>query len=63
MLKDISTKDLMEELSKRQGVNAYNADYGAKYKIIVRNPGFAEDTGTTTIKEDNGPAIILEVID
>lgn len=62
MLRDIPTKDLVKELSKRQGVNIYNVDFG-KYKIVTKEEGMAEDTGLTTIKEENGPAIILEVID
>lgn len=63
MLKDVSTKDLVEELSKRQGVNAYEAEFNSRYEIKVKTSGLREDTGLTTIKEDTGPAIILEVID
>ncbi|CAK7070042.1 BC1881 family protein [Tissierella sp.] len=63
MLKDVSTKNLVEELSRRQGVNSYKAEFDAKYNITVKTPGFVEDTSTTVIKEGCGPAIILEVVD
>lgn len=63
MLRDIPTKDLVEELSKRQGVNTYKAEYDARYQIMTKNQGLAEETGLTTIKEEVGPAIILEIID
>lgn len=67
MLKDISTKDLVDELSKRKGVNTFKANhFDSWYQIKVKEPGYfteREDTGLTTIKEETGPAIILEIVD
>ncbi|MBS4534985.1 BC1881 family protein [Clostridium sp. D2Q-14] len=63
MLKDVSTKDLVEELQKKEGINSYKAEFDSKYNITVKTPGLAEDTSTTIIKEEIGSALILEVID
>lgn len=63
MLRDVQTKQLVEELSKRQGVNTYKGTFNSLYKIEVVEHGLGEISKATTIKEDSGPAIILEVID
>lgn len=64
MLRDIPTKDLVEELSKRQGVKVYKAeDCETVYEIKTTNYGIGEETSTTIIRKDRGPAIILEIID
>lgn len=36
MLKDVSTKELVNELVKRQGVNTYTAEFQGEYKIMVK---------------------------
>lgn len=66
MLKEVSTKDLVDELLKREGVNVFKAKHlNSWYQIKVKEPSCVterEDIGLTTIKEDLGPAIILEVV-
>lgn len=64
MLRDVATKDLVEELSRRQGVKVYKAGLDSKYEIKVFNQDLTEEElGTTVISEHRGSAVILEVID
>lgn len=52
-LQSISTRQLVEELQKRQGVNRRMISPYEKYKIILDD----------SIIEDIGPAVLLVVID
>jgi hypothetical protein len=58
-LKDYSTRELVEELRKREGVEAADVDPYVKYEVIVGedgdNPGYR--------KGDTGPAVLFIVID
>lgn len=53
-LASISTKDLFDELAKRDGVNNYSIDPHIRYVV-------EDETGIYT--SDTGPAFILVVID
>jgi hypothetical protein len=60
-LSGIPTCKLVEELKKRDGVNTHEiAPYIAEYTISVKS---IETNVTNTLSKNNGPAIILEVID
>lgn len=48
-----STKQLVEELQKRQGTNCIIINPNEKYKIISSQPNY----------EDIGPAVILIILD
>ena len=50
----ISTKDLVEELSKRDGVDEY---------LVKPYEGYHIHVGTITYEDETGPARILVVID
>lgn len=60
-LSEYSTKELVDEISKRNGVVTFQTDHEGEHEIRVVNDDY--DNKTTTIRETKGPAIILEVID
>lgn len=60
-LSEYSTKELVDEISKRNGVVTFQTDHEGEHEIRVINDDY--DNKTTTIRETKGPAIILEVID
>lgn len=59
-LQRTSTKDLIEELAKRQGVYKTEVAYGENYEILAYN---ATDVGSGRGTAGPGPAIILTIID
>lgn len=62
-IKSISTCRLVNELKERTGVHTYRAYVDDKYNIKVENTRTYEDDKITTIRENTGPCVILEVID
>ena len=54
-----TTKELVDELSKREGVEQFIVDPEDSYKLSI---GYSL-AKTTGIKEDTGPARIIVVID
>lgn len=52
-LKSFSTKQLVDELKNRKGVNNFNIAPYARYQIVSES----------ILTDDVGPAILLEVID
>lgn len=52
-LKDVTTKELIDELLTREGVKNFSVAPEVKYQIINR----------TTIVDDYGPAILLVITD
>lgn len=60
-LSEYSTKKLVEELSKREGVKEYQSDMGGYYEIKTTN--VFNETEDIIHRKSDGPAIILEIID
>ncbi|NBI08309.1 BC1881 family protein [Senegalia massiliensis] len=60
-LTEYSTKELVDEISKRNGVDTFKTDYEGEHEMRVVNDDY--DKKTTRITETKGPVIILEVID
>lgn len=52
-LSDFSTKELVEELSKREAVEKITAEPYQKYKFVVEDEDFS----------GSGPVVILKVFD
>ena len=62
ILAGISTKDLVDELAKREGVKEITApDPGWTY--LVKTTPYAPEMGREDMEADSGPARILVVID
>jgi len=60
-LSEYSTRELVEELSKRVGVKTFETNVEGYHEIkatVLEN-----EFETTTIRKINGPSIILEIID
>ncbi len=55
-LKEFSTKDLVDELRKREGVDAYDVSVDSDSRIILYGHGKFVDTGN-----EKGAATILRI--
>ena len=63
-LHEFSTKELVDELRTREGVEAYDVPVEGQSRILTQSSRRITDDSTTLIDaEDSGPAIILRIID